>query len=82
MTLTYTCNVGYTLMGIATRYCQTDGSGWDESDAICSKCAVVFPVDLSSVAILLCLCVCFHIWRLKCTVLLLISPPNGASGGL
>ena len=37
MIVQYSCEEGYTLTGTNTRNCQTDGSGWDESDPSCSK---------------------------------------------
>ena len=37
MVVNYTCKSGYSLEGVATRHCQSDGSGWDESSPTCSK---------------------------------------------
>ncbi|KAL4229790.1 hypothetical protein ACF0H5_010181 [Mactra antiquata] len=36
--VTYTCNIGYSLNGPTQRTCNTDGTGWDGSDPSCSEC--------------------------------------------
>ena len=33
----YSCNLGYSLNGVTERSCQTDGSGWSDSDPSCGK---------------------------------------------
>jgi len=37
-----TCNIGYMLMGSATRVCQSDGS-WNGTDTVCTRglCCVI-----------------------------------------
>ncbi|XP_060586067.1 sushi, von Willebrand factor type A, EGF and pentraxin domain-containing protein 1-like [Ruditapes philippinarum] len=37
-TVTYTCHVGYVLVGSATRTCQDDGTGWDGISPVCVLC--------------------------------------------
>ncbi|XP_045204681.2 sushi, von Willebrand factor type A, EGF and pentraxin domain-containing protein 1-like isoform X2 [Mercenaria mercenaria] len=37
-TVTYTCNVGYVLVGSVTRTCQNDGTGWDGISPVCEFC--------------------------------------------
>ena len=36
-TANYTCDSGFTMSGIKTRYCASDGRGWNESAPTCSK---------------------------------------------
>lgn len=43
-TISYSCNSGYSLEGVSARKCQTDGSGWDESDPTCSKYTVTTSI--------------------------------------
>ena len=37
MTASYTCDIGYSLQGVATRECMQDGTGWDTASPTCSK---------------------------------------------
>ena len=41
MTINYTCNTGYSLNGVGTRLCQTDGLGWNELDPTCRKSSLL-----------------------------------------
>ena len=36
-TVTYTCEVGRTLVGPSNRECQVDGTGWSSSEPSCGK---------------------------------------------
>ena len=38
MTVTYSCDLGYTLQGETSNTCNTDGSGWLHGQPSCSKC--------------------------------------------
>ena len=33
----YTCELGYTISGVTSRTCKSDGTGWSESDPTCCK---------------------------------------------
>ena len=33
----YTCDTGYTLFGLSSRLCLSDGTGWEGDDPTCSK---------------------------------------------
>jgi len=37
MTLTFTCDLGFTLDGVSIATCQTDGSGWDNTTLHCGN---------------------------------------------
>lgn len=37
MSSIYNCDTGYTLKGVKTRICQTDGSGWSGNDSSCGN---------------------------------------------
>lgn len=34
-TVTYTCTAGYSLKGVDTRLCQSNGAGWNENQPSC-----------------------------------------------
>ncbi|XP_045206696.2 CUB and sushi domain-containing protein 1-like [Mercenaria mercenaria] len=38
MTATFTCTAGYTLKGVSTRTCQSNGAGWNEAQPTCETC--------------------------------------------
>ncbi|XP_060585338.1 sushi, von Willebrand factor type A, EGF and pentraxin domain-containing protein 1-like [Ruditapes philippinarum] len=38
---TYSCDTGYSLNGLSARTCQTDGSGWENTDPTCYECQTV-----------------------------------------
>ncbi|WAQ97856.1 CSMD3-like protein [Mya arenaria] len=40
-TATYSCLVGYSLSGLASRLCMADGSGWQGADPICVVCQTI-----------------------------------------
>lgn len=37
MTVTFGCNLNYTLLGVATTSCLAGGSGWDSATPVCGK---------------------------------------------
>ena len=41
LTVTYTCNLGYVLVGSAVRLCRTDGSGWDGLQPSCGRFSLI-----------------------------------------
>ncbi|KAL4230224.1 Sushi [Mactra antiquata] len=46
MIVTYTCNVGYTMIGESVRYCTTNSTGWTGNPPVCVKCDdVVEPLN-------------------------------------
>ncbi|XP_053399292.1 CUB and sushi domain-containing protein 3-like [Mercenaria mercenaria] len=38
MTLTYTCDLSFTMIGSSVRTCATDSSGWSGSPPVCNEC--------------------------------------------
>ncbi|XP_052791545.1 CUB and sushi domain-containing protein 3-like [Mya arenaria] len=40
-TALYTCDAGYTLVGVSARSCRTLGAGWNETDPSCKVCNVL-----------------------------------------
>ena len=34
--VTYTCDIGYVMVGVVTRACQTGGRGWTDDPPVCS----------------------------------------------
>ncbi|XP_060573346.1 P-selectin-like [Ruditapes philippinarum] len=41
LTASFTCSAGYTLKGVTTRLCQTNGVGWNEDQPSCETCDVL-----------------------------------------
>ena len=36
-TVNYTCDLGYTINGITSRSCASDGTGWSGNDPLCGN---------------------------------------------
>ncbi|XP_053400600.1 CUB and sushi domain-containing protein 3-like [Mercenaria mercenaria] len=47
----YMCNLGFTLHGVSTRTCQSEGTGWSSSDPVCVGCSTLSSPSNGSVTL-------------------------------